>query len=335
MASKATRIALDGLGGEVVPEECSEALFEFLTHNANAVVCLATTAEHFKFVQMNLSLDLQSRLEWIEADSRINFDESPVSAVKQKKNSSISVAMDALRRKDVQAVVSFGHTGAAVAAARLKLGLIEGASCAGLAAIIPNRNGFGLLMDVGANLICRPEQLFQFALMADVYSQLSLGIMNPRIGLLNIGSENSKGDASLKATRELFEQGDFNFLGNVEGGQVFDGGADVVICSGMVGNMILKSAESLANMLFESFKERLESSLDQWQTTKASWVISSLASRHDPESRGASRLLGVQGLVLIGHGNARKEAICSALQRAEQELILGLQDAMKARLAQQ
>ena len=329
------RIALDGLGGEVVPTECSAAIAEFLSQNQRATVCLATTSSHFEEVQSKLKPEHQSRCEWIAADSCIEFDESPVSAIKNKKNSSISVATDALREEKVQALVSFGHTGAAVAAARLKLGLMEGASCAGLAAIIPNRHGFGLLMDVGANLVCKPEQLYQFALMADVYSQKSLGVPAPRIGLLNIGSEASKGDASLKATHELFEKGDFNFLGNVEGGQIFDGAADVVICSGMVGNMILKSNESLANMLFETLVEKLQHSGDQWSNARTRWVISSLASKHDPDSRGASRLLGVRGLVLIGHGNARREAICSALHRAADEIELGLQAAMQVRLARQ
>jgi glycerol-3-phosphate acyltransferase PlsX len=171
--------------------------------------------------------------------------------------------------------------------------------------------------------------------MADVYSKKSLGIPSPRIGLLNIGSEASKGDASLQATRELFEKADFNFLGNVEGGQIFDGAADVVVCSGMIGNMILKSAESLANMLFESLVEKLKHSGDHWSNARTRWVISSLASKHDPDSRGASRLLGVRGLVLIGHGNARREAICSALHRASDEIELGLQAAMQVRLTHQ
>ena len=330
-----TRIALDGLGGEVVPEQCLPAIADFLKSQQRAVVCLATTHQHYQDVQANLETSLKKRLEWIEADCSIDCDDSPVSALKNKKQSSISVATDALQREDVQALVSFGHTGAAVAAARLKLGLIRGASCAGLAAIIPNRHGFGLLMDVGANLVCRPEQLYQFALMADVYSQLSLGIQSPRIGLLNIGSEASKGDASLKATHELFNNGDFKFLGNVEGGQIFDGAADAVICSGMIGNMILKSAESLANMLFESLKEKLENPQGHWSSTRTRWIISSVASRHDPDSRGASRLLGVRGLVLIGHGNARKEAITSALNIAVDEIKLGLQAAMRARLSHQ
>jgi glycerol-3-phosphate acyltransferase PlsX len=329
------RIALDGLGGEVVPSECLAALSEFLNQNQKAVVCLATTSEHFQKIQSELDSKYHSRCEWIPADNCIEFDESPVAAIKNKKNSSIAVATDALHKEEVQALVSFGHTGAAVAAARLKLGLIEGVSCAGLAAIIPNKHGFGLLMDVGANLVCRPEQLYQFALMADVYSKKSLGIPSPRIGLLNIGSEASKGDASLQATRELFEKADFNFLGNVEGGQIFDGAADVVVCSGMIGNMILKSAESLANMLFESLVEKLKHSGDHWSNARTRWVISSLASKHDPDSRGASRLLGVRGLVLIGHGNARREAICSALHRASDEIELGLQAAMQVRLTHQ
>lgn len=233
-----------------------------------------------------------------------------------------------------EALVSFGHTGATVAAASLNLGLIDGVDRAGLAAIVPNRNGFGLLMDVGANLHSRSAHLYQYALMAELYCSQAMGLEKPKIGLLNIGEEEGKGDNTLIEAFDLLNRGPFHFVGNVEGGQIFDGTVDAVITNGMTGNMILKSAESLANVLFESLKAKLlDEQMGDLSRGRTRWVMSSLAQRHNPDSRGACRLLGVKGLVLIGHGNAGTDAIYSSLVHARLELEAGLQAAIGKRLS--
>jgi glycerol-3-phosphate acyltransferase PlsX len=328
------RIALDGLGGEAVPAECWWAIGDFLKKNNEAIVVLATGDVHFAQVMDHLDVDLRSRLRYAAAHQRVDFDESPVKALKAKPHSSIAVAVNEMSEGRCEAVVSFGHTGAAVVAAQLKLGLLPCVQRSGLGAIVPNAKGFGLLMDVGANLKSRPEHLLQYGVMADVYCQSALGIQNPRVGLLNVGEEPGKGDERLQATYDMFcSKGDFNFVGNVEGGQIFDGSVDAIICNGLEGNMVLKAAESLANMLFHSIEDRLSSELLGEQDQRTKWAISSVAARHDPDARGASRLLGVQGLVLIGHGNARREAILSALESARSEVELGLQPALMGRLA--
>ncbi|MBF0196125.1 MAG: phosphate acyltransferase [Planctomycetes bacterium] len=329
------KIALDGLGGEAIEHHVAGALQSFLASEPEAQICIATSEEHFKQICSKLQKDFCERVELLNGPEKIGFNESPVQALKQKKNSSIGAAVQAVAEGECFALVSFGHTGATVAASQLQLGLLSGVSRAGLAAIVPNRGGYGLLMDVGANLNCKPEHLYQYALMADLYCRHGLAIPEPRVGLLNIGSERQKGDSFLKTTHDLFLQGDFHFVGNVEGGQIFDGSVDVVICTGVTGNMLLKSAESLANMLFESIREKLFANETQDDvSSRARWLISSLASKHDPDSRGASRLLGVKGLVLIGHGNAGEEAIISALSSAYREMRMGLQPAISKRLAQ-
>lgn len=328
------RIALDGLGGEQVGDEIPLAIQKFLKHYKRAELSLATSKNRFEKVKEALSNEDRQRLFFLDGPERIPFDAAPVAAIKKRKNNSISVAVDAVRRQDCEAVVSFGHTGAAVVAATLQLGLLDGVSKAGLTAILPNRRHFGLLTDVGANLNSRPEHLFQYANMADLYCSEVLKIDQPKIGLLNIGSEKMKGNSKLKKTHDLFENALFDFVGNVEGGQIFDGSVDVVVCNGLEGNMILKASESLANMLFESIHKKLTEK-EEWNAvnSKTRWLVSSMASRHDPDSRGACRLLGVNGLVLIGHGNAREGAIYSGLVSAYQEIDLGLQPAICERLS--
>lgn len=326
-------IAFDGLGGEAVAKECHVAIEIFLNDHRDACISLATTAQAFEVLREKLPESLWPRLLHLEALDRVEFDEAPVQALRKKEKTSIEVAVDAVTRGQSQAVVSFGHTGAAVVSAQLQLGLAEGVERAGLAAILPNAKGRGLLMDVGANLKCRPEHLLQYGRMADVYGRSVMGMAAPRIGLLNVGEEPGKGDDRLQQSyRLLKEKADFNFVGNVEGSQVFDGTVDAVICNGLEGNMVLKSAEALANMLFESIRERLDG--EEGLSQRAKWTISSLAARHDPDSQGASRLLGVNGLVLIGHGNARREAILSALESVREELQSGLQPALMGRLSQ-
>jgi glycerol-3-phosphate acyltransferase PlsX len=329
------RIALDGLGGEVVAQESPFAIQKFLERHSDVELVLATTKDLYDTLKINLFKSsgekVASRLHFVEAKDRIDFHESPVKAVRSKPQCSIVQAVDEVCHDRCGAVVSFGHTGAAVVAAQWKLGLLPGVARSGLGAILPNAKGFGLLMDVGANLKCRAEHLFQYGVMADVYCQWALGLDRPRIGLLNVGEEPGKGDELLQSTYELLkERADFCFVGNVEGGQIFDGSVDAILCNGIEGNMVLKSAEGLANMLFESISERLEDGEDG---KKTKWVVSSVASRHNPDARGASRLLGVNGLVLIGHGNARREAILSALESARREIELGLQPALAGRLA--
>jgi phosphate acyltransferase len=328
------RIALDGLGGDFVSKECCSAIEFFLKKTSDVEVFLATEGEAFCELKATLSPEYSSRLQHLPAEGVIAFDETPVAALKQKPKCSVMVAMAAVQQGLCEAVVSFGHTGAAVVAAQWVLGLIPGVERAGLGAIVPHRHGFGLLMDVGANIKCRSEHLFQYGTMADVYCRSALSIAQPRIGLLNVGEEKCKGDERLLAAHGLMEKADYHFVGNVEGNQIFDGSVDAVICNGLEGNMVLKAAESLSKVLFEALRsEVLKDEFDE--KFKSHWRLNleRLEFRNNPDSVGASRLLGVSGLVLIGHGNARSEAIVSALESASKELRLGLQPALIGRLA--
>ena len=327
------KIALEALGGESVARDCCVALSLFLRKTPEVEVFLATTAEHYKVVEQSLPRDVALRIKPLLASGVVAFDETPVAALKHKPQCSIMVAMEAVRQHHCEAVVSFGHTGASVVAAQWVLGLIPGVERAGLGAIMPHRCGFGLLMDVGANIKSRPEHLFQYGTMAEVYCRWALGIERPRIGLLNVGEEKCKGDERLLAAHALMEKADYHFVGNVEGQQIFDGTIDAVICNGLEGNMVLKAAECLSKVLFEAVRrEVIKDSLPEDAQRELSLDLERLEIRNHPDSRGASRLLGVNGLVLIGHGNAQAGAIFSALESAHNEIRLGLQPALIGRL---
>jgi phosphate acyltransferase len=318
-------IAFDGLGGECIEKSCPVAIERFLKENSDVSVSIATKKSSYESILQQINESVHSRLTFLDGPEKIEFSESPVAALKKKTKSSVSVAIDALKEGKSQAILSFGHTGAAVASAQLKLGLIPGVSKAGLAALMPNKSGFGILMDVGANLNCKPIHLFHYGLMADVYAKRILKIVSPKVGLLNVGAEKTKGDVFLRETYQCFEKGELNFIGNVEGGQVFDGTVDVVICNGITGNMLLKSSESLAKLLIGEFKGLSSTNHDS--------NMEKLSQSYDPDSVGASRLLGVKGLVLIGHGNAGHQAVYSGLKSVYNEMVMGLQPAIYKRLA--
>ncbi len=319
------KVILDGLGGERVAEACRQAVPLFLETHPKVLLQLAADRPTFAAVHAASTPALRERLSCLEAAERVEFSDKPVAALKAKPRSSIRLGIESLAKQPHTALVSFGHTGAAVAAACLYLGRAPGVSRPGLAAIVPHRRGHGLLMDVGANLKCSAGHLLDYALMARRYLGAALGIHEPRIGLLNIGEETGKGDRLLNRAHELFRAGCPGFCGNVEGYQIFDGSVDAVITAGLAGNMVLKAAESLAGMIFLRLDEEIAAlgSREGADREALRRALEALAARHHPDARGACRLLGVNGVVLIGHGNAGPRAIVSGLQAALRELELG------------
>ncbi|MBF0243694.1 MAG: phosphate acyltransferase [Planctomycetes bacterium] len=321
------RIALDGLGGESVASESAKALPAYLEERKDVSVLLATDEANFASLLGSLSPSAGKRLHWLEAPEKILDDEQPVRALKRKPRSSIRVAVEALAAGKADALVSFGHTGATTAAAQLYLGNLPGVERAGIAVLLPGRPRGCLLMDVGANADCKPIHLQHYALLAETYCQSALKIDSPRIGLLNLGQEAGKGDAILKRAFDLLQGSVEHFVGNIEGDQLFDGSVDIAIAPGIIGNIVLKACESLAGKLFSALREEFRGEEAVLRT------LASVASRHDPDSHGASRLLGTRGLVLIGHGKARSAAIQGALRSAEAEIRLGLQPMLLTKLA--
>lgn len=303
------RIAIDAMGGDYAPEEVVKGAEAYLKENEVSLLLIGDKDRIGK-------LRKDPRIEIVHSEEVIGMDESPVSAVKQKKNASINVAIELVKNKRADAVVSAGNTGAIMASALFKLGRIEGIERPAIATIFPNvHGGEFLLLDMGANVDCRPKHLEQFAQMGSVYAEHVMHIRNPRVGLLNIGTEIEKGNELTQQSYPLIKEKKLNFIGNVEGGDIFAGKVDVVVCDGFVGNIVLKISESLSTLLFTLLKDEIKKDL----VSKAGALLLKPAFRNfrkriDYDEHGAAPLLGIDGIVFKAHGRARAKAIKSAIR---------------------
>ena len=253
------------------------------------------------------------------ASQVVDMDESPVTAIKKKKDSSIAVCTELLKRKEVQAVISAGNTGAVVASSSLKLGYLPGISRPGIAISLPTVNGVSLVMDVGANIDPRPEHLLHYAIMSEIYSKYIHKKRKPTVGLLNIGEEECKGTELMQETYKLLRDSDVNFIGNIEGRDIFSGKSDCIICDGFVGNVMLKLVESITGTAAQVFKRELKKSFfTKLGALLLKPALTSLKKETDASEFGGAPLLGVNGTVFISHGGSDAKAIRNAVRSAAQ-----------------
>src|SRR5277367_4928410 len=245
----------------------------------------------------------------------VEMDEKPAIALRKKKDSSIARAAELVSDGEADALVSLGNTGGIFAAATFKVGRIEGVDRGCIATVIPRQSGEFVLLDAGANVECKPLHLAQFAVMGSVYSREVLKKKNPRVGILSIGTEDSKGnDLTLEAFK-LCKKLDLNFIGNVEGHDLFKDHVDVVVCDGFVGNIVLKTCESLAVGMFSMLKrELMHTTQRKLGAYLAKGAFLTIRKRMDPEVYGGAPLLGFNGMVFKAHASARERAIASALR---------------------
>ncbi|MBU4148892.1 MAG: phosphate acyltransferase PlsX [Candidatus Omnitrophica bacterium] len=252
----------------------------------------------------------------------IGMNEQPVLSVRRKKQSSIVILANLAKEKKVDAIVSAGNTGAMVCAATLKCRLLPGIERAGIGVIIPTLKGTALMIDGGANIDAKPNHLLQYAIMGSAYSQYILNNSSPKVGLLNVGAEESKGTGFLKEAFGLLELSGLNFIGNIEGRDLFLGDCDVIVCDGLVGNVALKASESTAHALTEilkrGFKSSLASRLGALLSKKA---LASFKSKLDSAEYGGAPLLGINGICIICHGASTPKAIKNAVRVAGEEVI--------------
>jgi glycerol-3-phosphate acyltransferase PlsX len=318
------KIALDAMGGDFAPREtvygAVSACREF-----NAEVILvgneAELQEQLKGINTaGLKLDIQ------HASETIAMDEHPATAVRHKKDSSLVVANRLVKQGVAAAVISAGNTGAAMAASLFGLGRIDGVDRPAIATPMPTKDGVCVILDAGANADCEPENLVQFALMGAVYAEKVLNLSTPRIGLLSIGEEETKGNKLIVAAHQLLKNSSLNFIGNVEGRDVHRGACEVIVCDGFVGNVVLKLTEGLASVLFGQIKAMINSNL----MTKIGGLLlqkgfQRLKVQLDDTEYGGAPLLGLNGVSIISHGNSKakaiKNAIRVALRAAEQDLV--------------
>jgi phosphate acyltransferase len=275
------------------------------------------------------------RLEIVHAEEVVGMDDSPLAPIRKKRRSSIRLCADLVRDGRAQGMFSAGNTGAAMIAAKMVIGTIEGVDRPALAAVMPSQSGFTLVLDVGANVDTKVEHLRQFAVMGHFYAQEILHTPAPRIGLLSIGEEQGKGTDFTRQVFKIMESLRLNFIGNVEGRDVFRGSVDVIVCDGFVGNVMLKSSEALGEMITRMLQAEMTRS---WRTKLgylfAKPAFRSLFNRLDYSEYGAAPLLGVKGGCFIGHGVSNAKAVKNAVLRAREFCEAELHQKMREKIAE-
>ena len=255
------------------------------------------------------------RVRVVHTSEVVEMEDKPASALRKKRDSSIGRAAELVREGKADALVSLGNTGGIFAAATFKVGRIPGVERGCIATVIPRQGNEFVLLDAGANIECKPLHLAQFAVMGSIYSREVLRRKNPRVGVLSIGREDSKGNELTLEAFKLCQRLDLNFIGNVEGHDLFKDHVDVVVCDGFVGNIVLKTSESLAVAMFSMLKRELMNSAQrQIGAFLAKGAFHAIRKRMDPEVYGGAPLLGFKGLVFKAHASARERAVASALQ---------------------
>ena len=312
-------IALDAMGGDHGPEDLIAGAL-LAIEQADITVSLVGEEPLLKkyLSALNLKADILSRVNVIHASQQVEMHENPVEAIRKKRDSSILVAFGLARKGTVDAVVSAGNSGATLAAGVRKLGRLKGISRPGIASILPTLKKPVVMMDVGANVDCRASHLFQFGIMASSFARIYSGD-NPRVGLLSIGEEAGKGNILVKETSVLLQEGHLNFIGNVEGRDVFQGDVDVVVCDGFVGNVCLKISEGLAEASMKMLRDEILKSI----ITKIGYLLARPAfkrfrKRLSYDEYGGAPLLGINGVGIICHGKSNKNAIMNAIMLAQE-----------------
>ncbi|MGB8226798.1 MAG: phosphate acyltransferase PlsX [Sedimentisphaerales bacterium] len=309
------RIALDAMGGDFAPDEILNGAIESLEHldkdDSLVLVGPAEVIEN-KIGTKNLKKH-GGRIRIVNAPEVIGMDESPIDALRKKRRSSISVMVKLAAENEVDAVISAGNTGAFVAACQMRMRNIEGLNRPGIAVVFPTFEGPVTMCDVGANIACKPINFYQYAIMASIYSRLVLGIENPRIGIMSIGEEEAKGNEIVKKARELIKSDPkINFIGNIEGRDIFKGKCDVAICDGFVGNVVLKLTEGLVDGLFRLIKHELMQE-SMMLALKFRPVVMRMYQKYDYHEYGGALLLGVNGTSVICHGASKARTIKNAI----------------------
>jgi glycerol-3-phosphate acyltransferase PlsX len=257
----------------------------------------------------------EERLSIVHTTQLVGMADPPVEAIRHKPDSSMRRAMELMARGEADAVVSAGNTGAFVAAAHMVVKRLPGIRRPGISVVFPTFHGPVVLIDVGANVDSRPVHLLQYGLMANLYAREVIGLKAPRVGILSIGEEDEKGNGLAIEARGLLEKAPLNFCGNAEGRDLFSGKFDVLVCDGFVGNIVLKTVEGLVGNMFQTIMQEFEK-VAPAARAQLSPVLKELMRRHDSEEYGGAPLLGVEGIVIICHGNSRARAITNALRVA-------------------
>ena len=315
-----TVIAVDAMGGDHGPSVTVPACLDFLASNLQAQLLLVGLKEPLERELARAGSAHKSRITIVPAAEVVGMDEDVRTAIRTKKHSSMRVAIDLVKEGRAQACVSAGNTGALMGTAKFVLKTLPGIDRPAICAVLPTRKGQVYALDLGANADCTPEHLQQFAIMGATLVRAMEGKANPTVGLLNIGSEEIKGNEVVKKAGDLLRRTPINFHGNVEGDDIYKGTTDVVVCDGFAGNVALKTSEGLAKMLGDFLKEEFTRT---WATRLLALfaypVIRRFRRRVDHRRYNGAALLGLRGIVVKSHGSADRLAFATAIERAANE----------------
>lgn len=309
------KIVVDGMGGDyspqIVVEACVQAVKEF-----NVEIFIAGTKELIEAELQKYEYE-KNKITLISTSEVISPNESPVMALRKKKDSSLVKALNLVKNKEADALISAGSTGAILAGATLIIGRIKGIERPALAPIMPGKNSPFMIMDCGANTDCKPSNLVQFAIMGKIYFESILKVKNPSIGLVNIGTEEEKGNELTKATYPLLKSLDINFVGNIEPRDIPSGDVNVLVCDGFVGNTILKTYEGVAETIFSALKKEIMSST----RTKLGGILlkpvfKKFKKTYDYKEYGGAAFIGVDGICIKAHGSSDTRAYKNAIKQA-------------------
>ena len=315
------KIALDAMGGDFGPPNlvagAALALREY-PHISKLFLVGDTAQIEAELRKLGCN---DSRIEIVHSTQVVDMSDRAWSAVRRKKDSSVSRAVDLVKHGQANAIVSAGHTGAAVAASMIKLRTLPGIYRPGIAAVLPTETNVFVLMDAGANIDARPEHLLQYAFMGSVYSSHVLGYKNPTVGLISLGEEDVKGNEMTKEVFKMLKKSSLNFVGNIEGRHLFEDPVEVVVCDGFVGNVILKTCESISVAIFQWLKHELSRTpMRKLGAFLARESFRTIKDKTNYEEYGGSPLLGVNGICIIAHGSSTPLAVKNALRVAAESI---------------
>jgi glycerol-3-phosphate acyltransferase PlsX len=327
------RIAVDAMGGDFAPKNIIAGTAEVVREPSHRFTVVLIGPEKIIRNELRQYPDIEGKVSIVDASQVIDMHDEAVVGIKQKPNSSISVGMTLHKEGKVQAFVSAGHSGAVLSTATLILGRIGNISRPTIGAFFPSERGVCLLLDAGANVDCKPQNLREFALMGSIYTREMFGIPQPSVGLVSIGEEESKGNDLTRGAYALLKESKINFIGNVEGRDILGGKADIVVCDGFIGNVLLKFGESIPAFI----KSKLKTAAKKDITMKIMGLFMRKALRGvvkgmDYEEYGGVPVLGVKGVVIIGHGKSTAKAVKNMILRAEETVRKKINDRIQEAL---
>ncbi len=309
------KIALDAMGGDRAPETIVEGAVLAARDLDVEVILVGDKTKIEAVLAHHATTGLP--LSIVHASQKVEMEDSPSSVIRKKRSSSIWVATELVKKSEAVAVISAGNTGATMASSLFILGPLSGVERPAIATLLPTLKGQAVLIDVGANVDCKPQHLFQFAIMGDMYAEKILGIRDPKIGLLSIGEEDTKGNELTKEVFKMLKASSLGFIGNVEGRDVYSGETDVVVCDGFIGNVALKISEGLSDAIIKFLKREI---LDSFMGKLGYFFLKPSFARFkkkiDYAEYGGAPLLGVDGISIICHGNSSARAIKNAIRVA-------------------